>query len=205
MIVGLLGFISSGKGTAGEFFVEKGYTPLSFADSLKDSTSAIFGWDRALLEGDTSESREFREQVDPFWSTKFGKDITPRYILQYMGTEVCRNNLLDSVWVDSLERKIYQHENVVITDVRFTNEISFLKSLGATLIQVDRLESRPEWYDLYVNCMIHFPKEWDKLVEYKNIHASEYMWIGNKDIDYVVENNSTIEDLKLKLSSIIGD
>lgn len=205
MIVGLLGFISSGKGTAGEFFVEKGYIPLSFADSLKDSTSAIFGWDRDLLEGDTDESREFREQVDPFWSNKFGKDITPRYILQYMGTEVCRNNLLDSIWVDSLERKIYQHENVVITDVRFANEISFLKSLGATLIQVDRLDTRPEWYDLYTKVMQTTPDEWDTFAKMRNIHASEYMWIGNKDIDYVVENNSTIDDLKLKLSSIIGD
>lgn len=205
MIIGLLGFISSGKGTAGEYFVEQGYTSLSFADSLKNATSAIFGWDRALLEGDTDESREFREQVDQFWSNKFGKDITPRYILQYMGTEVCRHNLLDSIWVDSLERKIHQHQNVVITDVRFNNEISFLKALGAKFIQVDRLDTRPEWYELYNTCMETIPKEWDKFAKAKNIHTSEYEWIGNKDIDYVVENDSTIDDLKLKLSLIIED
>lgn len=202
MIVGLLGFIGSGKGTSGEFFIENGYTPLSFADSLKDATSAIFGWDRSLLEGDTPESREFREKVDPFWSDKFGKDITPRYILQYMGTEVCRNNLLDSIWIDSLERKISQHENVVITDVRFNNEISFLKSLGAKLIQVDRLYARPDWYCLYQTYLPNNLALWDNIAKAKNIHASEYMWIGNADIDYVVENNSTIEYLKIKLSII---
>ena len=109
MIVGVLGFMSSGKGTVGEILAEgMGFVPLSFADSLKDAVSAIFGWDRALLEGDTKESREFRETVDWFWSKKFSKDITPRYILQQFGTEVCRNNLLDSIWVDSLERKILQ-------------------------------------------------------------------------------------------------
>ena len=146
MIIGLLGFIGSGKGTVGDILVENNFTPLSFAGSLKDAVSSIFSWDRALLEGDTEESRVFRETVDDFWSVKFGKPITPRYILQYFGTEVCRENLLDNIWVHSLERKIQQHENVVVTDVRFKNEISFLKSIGAVFVQIDRAETRPNWY-----------------------------------------------------------
>ena len=177
-------------------------------DKMADSED-IESTDDSFNSNDTlnskNESREFREQVDPFWSNKFGKDITPRYILQYMGTEVCRHNLLDSIWVDSLERKIHQHQNVVITDVRFNNEISFLKALGAKFIQVDRLDTRPEWYELYNTCIKTIPTEWDKFAKAKNIHTSEYEWIGNKDIDYVVENNSTIGDLKLKLSLIIED
>ena len=39
MIIGLLGFIGSGKGTAGEILAEKGFIQLSFADSLKESIS----------------------------------------------------------------------------------------------------------------------------------------------------------------------
>ena len=90
MIVGVLGFMSSGKGTVGEILAEEmGFAPLSFAGSLKDAVSAIFGWDRSLLEGDSKESREFRETPDPFWTKKFYDEskfgdsiiqITPRYI-----------------------------------------------------------------------------------------------------------------------------
>jgi hypothetical protein len=47
---------------------------MSFACSLKDTASVMFGWDRDLLEGDTVESRKFREQKDEFWSDKFGYD-----------------------------------------------------------------------------------------------------------------------------------
>ena len=203
MIVGVLGFMSSGKGTVGEILAEgMGFVPLSFADSLKNSVSAIFGWDRALLEGDTKESREFRETVDSFWSKKFSKDITPRYILQQFGTEVCRNNLLDSIWVDSLERKILQHENVVITDVRFNNEIEFLKNLGATLIQVNRDVAMPHWYDVY---SIEDAEYFEDYANKQGIHRSEYEWLGNPNIDHIIENNGSFRDLELKVFDLISN
>jgi len=194
MIIGLLGFIGSGKGTAGEILAEKGFIQLSFADSLKDATSAIFGWSRDLLEGDTEISREFRETIDLFWSGKFGKDITPRYILQIMGTEVMRNNLLNSIWVDSLERKLLQHENVVVTDVRFINEIKFLHDLGGILLQIDRTTTRPAWFNLL---------DRHDMLEKLNIHRSEYEWCGNNLIDRIIINDSNFEDLELKLLDVV--
>jgi hypothetical protein len=200
MIIGLLGFIGSGKGTAGDILVENDFTALSFAGSLKDAVSSIFNWNRALLEGDTKESRVFRETVDDFWSVKFNKPITPRYILQYFGTEVCRNNLLDGIWVDSLERKIQQHNNVVITDVRFKNEIDFLKSIGAVFIQIDRKETRPDWYE-YLDSFDR--SVFDVFAESQNIHKSEYDWYGNPRIDYIIENNGTLQELELKILDVI--
>lgn len=202
MIIGLLGFIGSGKGTAGEILEQQGFVPLSFAGSLKDSVSAIFGWERALLEGDTLESREFRETVDLFWSKKFGKEITPRYILQQFGTEVCRNNFLDSIWIDSLERKIQQHENVVITDVRFKNEMYFLRTLGTTLIEIDRIKSKPFWFDVY--CAEDF-EYFEQYAANQNIHRSEYEWINDPLIDHVIENNGSIQELELNLLNIISN
>jgi adenylate kinase family enzyme len=200
MIIGLLGFIGSGKGTVGDILVENTFTPLSFAGSLKDAVSSIFSWDRALLEGDTEESRVFRETVDDFWSVKFGKPITPRYILQYFGTEVCRENLLDNIWVHSLERKIQQHENVVVTDVRFKNEISFLKSIGAVFVQIDRKETRPEWFDF-----LDFldPSTFEAYANSQQIHKSEYDWYAHPLIDYRIENNGTLQELELKVLDVI--
>ena len=176
MIIGLCGLIGSGKGTAGEILVEHGFVPLSFAGSLKDAVSAIFGWERALLEGDTDESRDFREDVDPFWTKKFGREITPRIILQEFGTEVVRNNCLDSIWVDSLERKLSLYENVVVTDVRFSNEIDFLRNLNGRIIQINRGEL-PEWYSVAERNNTLYTNDILFIREYPRIHKSEWGWI----------------------------
>jgi ferredoxin len=71
MIIGICGLIGSGKGTVADVLVDQGFTKVSFADKLKDGVSTIFGWNRAMLEGDTDESRQWREQRlneldDPF-------------------------------------------------------------------------------------------------------------------------------------------
>jgi len=196
MIIGLCGLIGSGKGTAGEILVEHGFVPLSFAGSLKDAVSAIFGWERALLEGDTDESRAFREEYDVFWTQKFGRIITPRIILQEFGTEVVRNNCLDSIWVDSLERKLSLYENVVITDVRFPNEIDFIKTMGGNIFQINRGDL-PEWYRV---AEISNTGNNDLFIKlFPDIHKSEWGWIGNKGIDYIIDNNGSKEDLEQKL------
>ena len=52
-IIGVLGLIGSGKDTLTQRLVtHHGYTQVSFADSLKDVCSAVFGWTRGLLEGE---------------------------------------------------------------------------------------------------------------------------------------------------------
>lgn len=191
-IVGLCGFIGSGKGTAGDILVAEGYKQLSFAGKLKDAVSVIFGWPRHLLEGDTKESRDFRETVDEFWSNKFGRDITPRHILQKFGTDACRNHLLDSIWIDSLELEIQQYDKVVITDVRFPNEIEFISKLGGYTLQIDREETRPDWYPLLV-------ENKEQLRVRSDIHPSEYEWFGNENILLTIENNGSVDQLKDQL------
>lgn len=196
MIIGLLGFQGSGKGTVGEILTENGFIPLSFAGSLKDATSAIFGWERHLLEGDTVESREFRETVDPFWTDKLKYEVTPRIILQKFGTECVRNNFFNNIWIASLERKILNlvsdNKNVVITDVRFPNEIDFLYNFGAQLIQIDRKKTRPGWYNLLT-------KNTSLLHIMDNVHPSEYVWFGNLKIKTIIENNGSVDELKEKI------
>ena len=156
----------------------------SFAKSLKDATASIFGWDRELLEGNTKESREWREQPDIFWSKKFNKEITPRWVLQYFGTEVCRGGMLDSVWVDSLIAR-YQGKNTVISDTRFVNEIKTIRDHGGKIVLIKRGEvpSREE-------------------MQASGAHQSEWDWIGCK-FDYVIENNSTFEALNYQIDDLI--
>ena len=79
MIIGVVGSIGSGKDTVADYLANfHSFRRESFAASLKDAVSVIFGWDRTLLEGRTKESREWREQQDEWWTKRLGINITPR-------------------------------------------------------------------------------------------------------------------------------
>ena len=197
MIIGVVGFIGSGKGTVADILVrEHGFTKLSFADTVKDATAAIFGWPRHLLEGDTDESRAWREQKDEWGSERFGYDFSPRLALQMMGTEAGRNVFHPDLWVLSLERKLELYPNVVIADVRFPNEIEFIQSKGGFVVRVKR-GNDPEWYDLAKAAndpmFLHAPEAHDELL--KKVHYSEWAWIGSI-MDYQLDNVGTLSMLE---------
>lgn len=209
MIIGITGLIGSGKDTAANYLItHHKFKKESFASSLKDAISVIFGWDRELLEGQTKYSREWREQVDEWWSERLGMEITPRKILQYWGTEVCRNKFHDDIWIASLENKLRKtKDDIVISDVRFPNEIKAIHNAGGITVRIQRGDN-PEWYQAAAdynkgpNGNPNWAVSKAKLDKLK-IHASEYSSIGHK-YDYYVENNGTIDDLHSKLESIIN-
>lgn len=196
MIVGICGLIGSGKGTVADILEkEQGWIKISFADSLKDCVSTIFGWPRHLLEGDTSESREWREKVDPWWAHRLSMPhLTPRFVLQYWGTEVIRQGFHNDMWILSLERKIidastacaenHKTAHIVIPDTRFPNEMQMIRRLGGQIWTVQRGEN-PEWFQLYQSHSI-IPHD---------IHSSEWSW-ARETVDHIIENNSTIQDLR---------
>ena len=203
MIVGLLGFIGSGKGTAGDILKDMGFTPISFAKGVKDVTAEMFGWPRHLLEGDTQHSREWREKPDNFWSSEFGKEFTPRYALQLMGTEVGRDVFHKDFWVIKLKNYIDNapEQNFVITDVRFQNEISFINKHGGTLIEIKR-GITPHWYEIAAkaNRGDSHAELW--MEERSGVHESEWKWVGG-DIDHTIDNVGSLEDLKKKLKNCL--
>ena len=185
MLIGIVGLIGSGKDTVAERLVQKhGYIKDSFAKSLKDAVAAMFNWDRAMLEGDTTSSRYWREQPDPFWSEKLGKPVTPRWVLQHFGTEVMRGQMYDGIWLDSCMGR-YKGQNTVIADTRFINEIKTIKAHGGIIVCVKRGE---------------LPTK--KEMQEKGIHQSEWDWL-EYDYDIVLENSGTIEDLHAKVDDLI--
>lgn len=197
MIIGVIGFIGSGKGTVADILVKKhGFTKLSFADTVKDATAAIFGWQRTLLEGDTDESRDFRETKDEWWSEKFGYDFSPRQALQLMGTEAGRNVFHPDLWIHSLERRMSMYPNVVIADVRFPNEIKFIQDKGGFVVRVRRGED-PEWYDTayYDNKYGYEPSVSQMSVHYPSVHYSEWAWIGSLT-EYQLDNVGALSMLE---------
>jgi hypothetical protein len=188
-IIAIQGFIGSGKDTLANLILNNNENSikLSFASSLKDCISVVFNWNREMLEGDTKESREWREKIDEWWSKRLNiPHLTPRWVLQNWGTEVLRGHFHPDIWIASLENKIQNMKDInmiIITDCRFENEIECLKKLGALFIRIKR-GPEPEWLEYYLNYDVK-----------PNVHISEYSWIKN-DFDITIENDGTVEDLK---------
>lgn len=192
--------IGGGKGTVADILVgNHNFEKLSFADSLKDMVATVFGWQRHLLEGDTKESREWRERVDEWWSARLAiPNLTPRWVLQYWGTDVCRVNFHQDIWIASVENKLSRaknssakYNNIVIPDTRFPNEIKMIRKLGGEVWGVRRGEN-PDW-------MI-------KLIQYgeqpNDIHPSEWSWV-RENLDQLINNDGTLVELEEKVKSLL--
>ena len=185
MLIGVVGLIGSGKDTVSKRLEQKhGFRRDSFAKSLKDAVSAMFNWDREMLEGNGDDSRQWREQPDEFWSKKFGKTVTPRWVLQHFGTEVMRQHMHDAIWIDSCLSR-YDGRPTVISDTRFQNELKTIKENKGQIILVKRgeLPTREQMQD-------------------KGAHKSEWDWMGWR-FDHVIDNDGSKEDLYKKVDDLV--
>jgi len=183
MIIGISGFKGSGKSIASNIFIEYGFEKMSCASPLKDIVSTLFLWPRYLLEGDTKESREWREYPSDEWQHLSGKGIfqhddiiTPRIVLQRIGTDLFRENIHDSFWIDNLLMRS-KDRNIIIDDACFLNELSIC--------------------DYTINIVRDIPSDIDAM------HKSETEHMQHT-FDYIVYNTSTISSLQDKISNIIS-
>ncbi len=206
MIIGICGFIGSGKDTIADYLVNfNEFRRDSFASTLKDAVAAVFDWDRELLEGRTKQAREWREQVDPWWAERLGMpNLTPRLVLQLWGTEVCRKSFHDDIWIASIENKLRNsQDNIVISDCRFPNEITSIRNAGGKVIWVQRGEL-PSWYGvaLAANNNPPQPNASSEILKDLGVHVSETAWVGTK-FDAIIDNNGSIEDLYSQVKNLV--
>lgn len=200
MIVGVCGLIGSGKDTIADYLVNiHQFRRDSFAASLKDAVSAVFGWDREMLEGRSRSSREWREQVDAWWAARLGMPhLTPRWVLQNWGTEVCRRGFHEDIWVASVENKLRRsQDDVVISDCRFPNEVEAIRRAGGLVIRVIRGPA-PAWWGDAVATPDLMPQM------YPQVHASEWSWAAT-DFDRVIPNHGTLDELYAQINDLVRD
>ena len=200
MIIGVCGLIGAGKDTIADYLVNiHEFRRDSFAATLKDACSAVFGWDRDMLEGRTRSSREWREQPDEWWSKRLGREITPRLMLQLWGTEVCRRGFHDDIWIASLENKLRNsRDDVVISDCRFPNEIAAIRAQGGYVIRVTRGPD-PAWFQPAQQHLIEgTPRPLDLP------HQSEWAWAATR-FDAVVDNNASMDQLYQQINDLVRD
>jgi hypothetical protein len=209
MIIGVCGFIGSGKDTIADYLVNiHQYRRESFANTLKDAVAHVFGWDRTMLEGRTKQAREWREQVDPWWAERLEMpDLTPRLMLQLWGTEVCRRGFHDDIWIASLENKLRNStDDIVISDCRFPNEIAAIRKQGGIVVRVKR-GPEPEWFDAAVSINAGPVRNttWalsTDVIKRLQIHPSETAWVGTK-FDYELDNNGTMDQLYQQVNDLL--
>lgn len=210
MVVGISGKIGSGKDTVGSILQDysddnaEDYQIKKFATKLKEIAALLIGCDVSDFE-----DREFKEKplgID--WIVHWYKDnkgkksltktaleavnhpdaattgqdmLTPRRLLQLLGTEAGRNIIHPNIWVNALFADYDLDSNWIITDVRFPNEAQVIKDKGGILIRVERpgIES---------HC--------------GGQHLSETSLDAYDKFDYVIENDGTIQDLIDKVMAL---
>lgn len=134
IIVGITGLKRSGKDTLAYYIRNQNpsFVKYAFADPVRAAATAMFGF----KERDYTDP-DLKERLDPFWG------ISPRQALQYIGTEVGRQGFArtypdfeaqtgDRLWVKRFYRfldDLDEPRNVVITDMRFGNEMQAIRNL----------------------------------------------------------------------------
>ena len=136
MIIGLLAKKGFGKDTAGDYLVTNyGFKKVAFAEPLKDACAILFGFTDEQLYG------SLKEVVDERWG------VPPRKILQYLGTDILRNEINtvipgigENFWINRLKINCEQNPDIkyVISDVRFQNEVDWIHEMGGVVIKIDR-------------------------------------------------------------------
>ncbi|RMG24170.1 MAG: hypothetical protein D6732_24030 [Methanobacteriota archaeon] len=179
--IGFTGPAGSGKNTAASFMADyltsKGFVvvEMSFAEALKKGASEFFGLPMSVFH-----DRERKESVDPYWG------ISPRRMLQILGTEVARTHFGEDFWIRRLVKEIQSQgidnnaDFILITDVRFDNEADFIRENGGRIV---------------------FLRREGVLQGQSANHASE-AGVVLRDGDFVINNNSSLDALKKSTTNI---
>lgn len=167
-----------------------------------------------MMDSKQCTKEEYEEEVKINWQTAYKTVYTPRLLLQHIGTELFRNQIIDGIWVNALMSEYKPKEelvgttpeniqwgevypNWIITDTRFPNEHQAVKDKGGINIRVNRPKER-ELILRNATSII----DTRKTLEPK--HKSETA-LDNATFDYVILNNGTIEDLVNECRNIIKD
>lgn len=138
MLIGVLGRKRVGKDTVSDYLCDQyGFNKITLAQPLKDVCELAFKFSDEQLYG------SLKEVVD----VRYG--VSPRIVYQYLGTEIFRkdinriipcikNNFWINLVAENYLRNIDKCKYVVVSDVRFKNEIDRIHELGGIVIKVNR-------------------------------------------------------------------
>ena len=216
-----------------------------WADKLKDIICLLIGCSRDQLENESFKSKELGEEwwywymaldggyspiiLDYLTTTKKqlknyeGLELikpTPRFLMQYVGTNLFRNQLHPEIWVNSLMSE-YKNKSTLISEVNYLGDSRCgickkpTKDVSYFLCD-EHIEKSKNNYPNWIITDLRFLNEMEavkkkggitirvnrNLEESKDQHESETE-LDNSEFDYVVDNNSDIQSLIEKVKEIL--
>lgn len=203
-VILISGKMQSGKNVVGSIiekeikYINKTSKHLFFAKPLKDACKNDFQKVKEYFNSFVSDIIEKYNYVVP---NELFKDINKlliedenfyenkteltRILLQIYGTEIFRNRVDENYWVDKLSNEIKNGKDdyYIITDVRFPNEIDYLKQ---------SLVSDYQRYKI-VTIRVERPLERNNII---HEHPSESA-LDSYNFDYIINNSKSIDELEL--------
>lgn len=225
MIIAISGKKGSGKDTVAKMIMEmtsQKWENVKFADTLKDMVCLLIGCTREQLE-----DPKFKETpLGPEWdrlveTSSYGapdriypvgyegmthiahtrkESLTPRLILQLLGTEGVRNVIHPNAWVNATMDKYHlvlktdpekdndgisitykDFPDWLITDMRFPNELQAIEDKKGITLRVNRFQLTLE-----------------------DNHPSETA-LDDAEFDYVISNDSDMEVLRDKVRAFLQE
>jgi hypothetical protein len=177
-VVAICGMKRVGKDTAA-MFIEKtfDFKHVKISEPLKRVCNILFGFTHEQMENDT------KDVIDE----RYG--ITPRKVMQFMGTEMMQYKLQElmpaegrSFWINTLLRQ--EGGPIVISDMRFLHEAQAIKKkYGAQSIIIKVVRQGLDNVDEHTS-----EKEWTQISE-----------------DFVVNNNKDISYFEREIFRILSD
>jgi len=173
--------IASSQGLKVEF--------MAVADPIKEMLAEPFGLERSKLFGNVDDKEsptQYRWEKIPesIRSKEFaGRTgaMTVRDMMKFVGTDLVRQLFDQQIWVRSMCRRIErsQADVILITDVRFPNEMAMVRDYGGRMMMVNGVQ-RAE------NALK------------KDIHSTENALDGFLEDDYVIENRKNDNSFSLR-------
>jgi hypothetical protein len=175
MIIGILGNKGHGKDTISDHLSSKyNFHKRAFAGPLKEICKILFGFNDEQLYGN------LKETLDKYWG------VTPRNMFQFVGTDLLRNKMSEIIpeihhnfWLECMRRKSCEYDRLVISDVRFQNEVDFIHEMNGIVIKVERGNK----------CS-------------NDVHVSESEMLKIINYDLYIKNDSDLESLYSKIDDI---
>lgn len=129
-LIGICGFARSGKDTAAQALIGKGWERKAFADALKaDAAMALRGSVIACHHNPP------QDEIAPWFTDPALKETFRPFLVEY-GRAM--RALYPEYWIERLALEIEPGKCYIITDVRYANEAAWIRSLGGKVVEIVR-------------------------------------------------------------------
>lgn len=184
LLIACHGLPGAGKDAFARFLLENhldcNWERIAFASPLKRGLSTMLNIPMEDIENPAIKNEP---------NYKFGRSI--RHMAQSLGTEWGRNLIHDNLWVEiareEITSRLNRGINVIVTDLRFPNEVDLIRELGGYVIHIIRNDN---------------PHVVASLNSGLKSHPSDSS-LPAGSVDFTIENNDTLEIFRRKVEFLL--